>query len=193
VIVARGLQRLSALFVAVERALLSLLVAAIALFVLTNVLLRMVGTTLAWADEIAVHAMILSGFVGASLMLRGRIDPAVLLLHEMLPPRGVRVLRVVISTLAVGFGIVLIHLCWRWFDPLGLIRAGFDVPAFEMATFNFVYTDTTPVLGASSFWFYLIVPWFGLTLTIHAAANLVEDLGAVPRVENPIGTRAADV
>lgn len=162
------------------------------MFVLANVLLRMIGITIAWADEIAIHSMILSGFVGASLMLRGRIDPAVFLLHELLPRRVVRVLRTLISAIAMGFGIVLFYLCWRWFDPLGLIAADFDIGTFEATTFNFIYTDTTPVMGASSFWFYLVIPWFATTLTIHAAANLMEDIGAVDRVENPIRVSASE-
>lgn len=169
-----------------------MLIASIAVFVLSNVLLRLVGITIAWADEIAIHSMILSGFVGASLMLRGRIDPAVFLLHEILPGRIVKGLRIVISVLSAGFGIVLFYLCWRWFDPLGLIAADFDVGTFEATTFNFIYTDTTPVMGASSFWFYLVMPWFAVTLTIHAAANLMEDIGVVERVDNPIRVTASE-
>lgn len=190
--IARAIVRLSSLVVAIERPLLGVLVASIAVFVLSNVLLRLVGITIAWADEIAIHSMILSGFVGASLMLRGRIDPAVFLLHEILPGRVVKGLRIVISVLSAGFGIVLFYLCWRWFDPLGLIAADFDVGTFEATTFNFIYTDTTPVMGASSFWFYLVMPWFAVTLTIHAAANLMEDIGVVERVDNPIRVTASE-
>lgn len=191
--IARAIVRLSSLVAAIERPLLALLIAAIAVFVLMNVLLRMIGVTIAWADEIAIYSMVLSGFVGASLMLRGRIDPAVLLLHELLPRWGVQVLRVIISIVALGFGITMVYLCWRWFNPPGLIAAGFDVATFEGATFNFIYTDTTPVMGASAFWFYLVVPWFGITLSIHAAANLMEDIGAVERVANPIKVVTSEV
>jgi len=190
--IARAIVRLSSLVVAIERPLLGVLVASIAVFVLSNVLLRLVGITIAWADEIAIHSMILSGFVGASLMLRGRINPAVFLLHEILPGRIVKGLRIVIAVLSAGFGIVLFYLCWGWLDPLGLIAADFDVGTFEATTFNFIYTDTTPVMGASSFWFYLVMPWFAVTLTIHAAANLMEDIGVVERVDNPIRVTASE-
>jgi TRAP-type C4-dicarboxylate transport system permease small subunit len=190
---ARATQRLSAAVSWVERTLLMLLMAAIAVFVLMNVLLRGLGITIAWADEMAVYSMILSGFIGASLMLRGRIDPAVLLLHEVSRARVIRVLRLVISVVCVAFGTVLLYTTWLWFDPLGLARAGFDVADFEMSTFNFVYTDVTPIMGLPTWWFYLVMPWFGLTVTIHALANLLEDLGLVARPENPAKIDATEI
>lgn len=182
---ARASLRLSSLVAAAERLLLMALMAAIAGFVLMNVLLRGIGITIAWADEMAVYSMIVSGFVGASLMLRGRIDPAVLLAHEFVSRRGVRALRLVISAVCLGFGIVLLYTTWLWFNPVGLVRAGFDVGAFEGATFNFIYTDVTPIMGVPTFWFYLVMPWFGLTVTLHALANLMEDLGLAARPDNP--------
>ncbi|MFW5641265.1 MAG: TRAP transporter small permease [Roseicyclus sp.] len=190
---ARASQRLSAAVSRIERALLMLLMAAIAVFVLMNVLLRAAGVTIAWADEMAVYSMILSGFIGASLMLRARTDPAVLLLHEVMRQRGRRVLHLIVSVVCVSFGLFLLHASWLWFDPLGLARAGFDVSAFEMSSFNFVYTDVTPIMGLPAFWFYLVMPWFGLTVTIHALANLVEDLGLVARPVNPARIDASEV
>lgn len=163
------------------------LVLAIAGFVLMNVLLRMIGITIAWADEIAVYAMIMSGFVGASLMLRARNDPAVLLLHEMFPIAGRAAFRLIISLIATGFGLTLLYLCWRWFNPVALVASGFDITSFEGATFNFIYSETTPVMGLPSYWFYLIMPWFALTISVHGASNLLEDMGLVERPENPAG------
>ncbi len=179
--------RLSAVLAGIERVLLSGLILAIAGLVLMNVLLRLAGITIAWADEMAVYAMILSGFVGASLMVRARIDPAVLLLHEVVSARVVRVLRGAVSVVVAGFGIGLLHLCWRWFDPVALMHAGFDIAAFEAATFNFIYTDTTPVTAIPSFWLYLIMPWFAASVTVHAFANLAEDLGLAARPDDPAG------
>jgi len=191
--IARAITRVSSAVTALERVMLIFLVAAIAVLVLTNVLLRGIGITIAWADELAVYSMILSGFVGASLMLRGRIDPAVLLLHEFTPARGIRLLRTIVSVVCLIFGIVLLYTTWRWFNPPGLIGAGFDVGTFEMSTFNFIYTDVTPVMGVPTFWFYLVMPFFGLTVAIHAAANLVEDLGWVDRPDNPAKIDATEV
>lgn len=181
------LSRLSAGLSAVERLILRLLIAVLALSVLMNVLLRMIGITLAWADEVGVYSMVLSGFVGASLMLRARIDPAVLLLHEFLPARAVRLLRMTVSALSALFGVILIYLCLRWFDPIQMISVGFDVNAFQAATFNFIYTDRTAITGTPAYLLYLIIPYFALAITIHALTNLCEDLGLIDRPADPAG------
>lgn len=173
------LRRLSDALLLIERPLLMLTTAVVAVLVLMNVTFRLFGVTLAWADELAVLAMTLGGFIGASLMLRARIDPAVLILHDLLPGPFVRVLRVVVSVLAASFGLILFWLCWRWFNLPELAAAGFDVSAFEMSTFNFLYTELTPVLGWRYVWFFLVMPWFSLTLCVHALTNLVEDLGLI--------------
>jgi len=177
----RFLRRLSDALGQIERLALIVLVACVALFVLMNVTFRLFNVTLAWADEMAILSMTLAGFIGASLMLRARTDPAVLILHEMAAQPVVRVLRMLVSALAAGFGLVLIWLCWRWFNLPGLAAVGFDVGAFEMATYNFLYTEQTPVLGLPYFWFFLIMPWFALTLSVHALTNLAEDLGLIER------------
>jgi TRAP-type C4-dicarboxylate transport system permease small subunit len=176
----RLLRALSDGIVRIERVLLILLVLGMVSLVLLNVGFRLFGVTLAWADELAVLAMAWSGFVGASLMLRARLDPAVRLLHEAVGPGAARGLRLAVSTLAAGFGLALIWMNWIWFNPPGLIAAGFDIRAFEAATFNFLYSTRTPVLVWPSFWFYLIMPWFALTLTVHALTNLAEDAGLIP-------------
>lgn len=181
------LSRLSAGLSAVERLFLRVLIATLALSVLMNVLLRMIGITLAWADEVGVYSMVLSGFVGASLMLRARIDPAVLLLHEFLPARAVRLLRITVSALSALFGVILIYLCLRWFDPIQMISVGFDINAFQAATFNFIYTDRTAITGTPAYLLYLIIPYFALAITIHALTNLCEDLGLIDRPADPAG------
>lgn len=175
----RLLRRFSDLLTRIERLLLIVLIALVAIFVLMNVTFRLFNVTLAWADELAVLSMTMAGFVGASLMLRARIDPAVLILHEMLSPRAVRMLRAVVSLLAAGFGLMLGWLCWRWFNLPGLMAVGFDIGEFEMTHFNFLYTEQTPVLALPFFWFFLIMPWFALTLSVHALTNLAEDLGLI--------------
>ncbi len=178
---ARLLQGLSDALVRVERVVLMLLVLGIAGFVLTNVTFRAFRVTLAWADEMAILCMTLAAFVGASLMLRARSDPAVLLLHEVAGPWLLRVLRGIVSALAAGFGMLLFWMCWRWFDLPALVAVGFDVGEFEMATFNFIYSEVTPVMRLPTHWFFLIMPWFALTISVHALTNLAEDLGLITR------------
>jgi len=178
---------LSALLTRIERVALMLLVAGIAVFVLMNVVFRYFGVTLAWADEMAVLCMTLAAFVGAALMLRARTDPAVLILHEMGRPALVRVLRLLVSVLAAVFGVALVWMCWRWFNLPGLMAAGFDVGEFEMTTFNFLYTERTPVMGLPSWRLFLIMPWFAVSVTVHALANLAEDLGLARRADRADG------
>ncbi len=183
----RTLSRLSSYISAIERLLLKCLIGGLALFVLTNVLLRMIGITLAWADELAIYTMVLSGFVGASLMLRARMDPAVLLMHTFVSDRIQRVLMGIVSAVSTAFGMLLCYLCVRWFNPIALMQAGFDVTAFQAKTFNFIYTDLTPVMGIPAYFLYLIVPFFAVGITIHALTNLFEDLGFLERPRDPAG------
>lgn len=181
VLPARLIDRLSLALIAIDKLIMMTLIAAIAVLVLTNVFTRMVGVTIAWIDELAVLCMIMAGFVGASLMLRFRMDPAVTLLHDALGRQGTRVLKVIVALLALGFGIALFYMCWRWFNLPALIGAGFDVRTFEGRTFNFIYTEVTPVMQLPSVIFFAIVPWFALTFTVHAAANLLEEVGVLQR------------
>lgn len=178
---ARLIDRLSLALIAIDKLIMMTLIAAIAALVLTNVFTRMVGVTIAWIDELAVLCMIMAGFVGASLMLRFRMDPAVTLLHDALGTKATRVLKVIVAVLALGFGIALLWMCWRWFNLPGLIAAGFDVRTFEGQTFNFIYTEVTPVMQLPSVIFFAIVPWFALTLSVHALANLLEEVGLLER------------
>ncbi|MBQ2262965.1 MAG: TRAP transporter small permease subunit [Loktanella sp.] len=172
----RLLRQVSEGLIRIERIALIFLVASVAVFVLMNVGFRLFNVTIASADELAILSMTLAGFVGASLMLRARTDPAVQIVYEIASEPIVRGLRMLVSTLAAAFGLILLWLNWRWFNLPELIAAGFDVSTFEMSTFNFLYTETTPVLGLPYFWFFLVMPWFALTLSIHALANLAEDL-----------------
>jgi len=182
--------KVSRLLAAVDRVLLTALIAAITLLVLANVGARSMGFTIAWADELAVYAMIMAGFVGASLMLRLRTAPSVTLLHEVLPERVVRLLRSLIALTALVFAGLLLWMCWLWFDPAGLAAAGFDIRRFEGTTFNFIYTETTPVMGLPASWFFLIMPWFALTALIHAMTNLAEDAGMIAPPTEPPGVDA---
>jgi C4-dicarboxylate transporter, DctQ subunit len=68
-----------------------------------------------------------------------------------------------------------------------LARLRFDEPAFFRETFNAIYREKTLTTGTLKIWFLLVMPWFALTLTVHALANLVEDVGAA------LGRRAAVV
>lgn len=181
---ARLLRGVSDVLAAIDRWLMTLLVALIAALVLLNVGARAFGYTVAWADELAVRSMILAAFPGAALLFRMRRDPSVQILREMVAAPVARVLRAGASLAALVFALLLLWMCWRWFQPLAFMAAGFDVREFQMATGNFIYSDVTPVMGLPSAIFFVIVPWFGLTLTVHALTNLAEDIGLLPRRDN---------
>ncbi|WP_163435817.1 TRAP transporter small permease subunit, partial [Escherichia coli] len=83
----------------------------------------------------------------------------------------------VISTGAVvAFGLALVAMCWLWMDPVGIARAGFDAREFAGETFNFLYTERTQTLNWPTWVLYLILPIFAVSMTIHGAANVLEDL-----------------
>ncbi|TVR11533.1 MAG: TRAP transporter small permease [Salinarimonadaceae bacterium] len=180
---AARLRSLSDLVASIDRKALIALVAALLGLVLANVGTRLAGYTIAWADELAVYCMVWAGFVGAALMLRARTAPAVSALIRFTPPRAGAALRAGASLAAALFGALVIWTCWRWFDPVGIVSAGFDVTRFEAATFNFIYTQTTPVMGLPSVIFYAVLPWFGFGALVHATTNLLEDCGLLPRID----------
>jgi TRAP-type C4-dicarboxylate transport system permease small subunit len=88
----------------------------------------------------------------------------------------------VISTVSViGFGVLLGWMSWLWLDPVGIISTGFDAREFAGRSFNFIYTERTQTLNWPTWILYLIIPLFAVSITIHGLANLVEDIGLLPR------------
>jgi TRAP-type C4-dicarboxylate transport system permease small subunit len=175
--VVRAVGALSAAFAAVERWALIALMGAIFALGVCAVGARALQLAVAWMDEAAVLAMAWSCFLGAALLVRRRMDFGVTLLHDAVPAWAVRALKATISLLVAAFGVFLAVLCWWWFDPVGMAGAGFSVMAFQGATFNFVYSEQTPTMGLPTWWFFLVIPWFAVSLAVHGTANLLEDLG----------------
>jgi len=161
-----------------ERSLLIACVAAILGLILLNVVTRTANAALYWVDEVAVFVMVFATFIGASLMVRKRMDFAVTLLTDRLPDAPRRWAQTLAAALTFGFAVMLLVLCWRWFDLPAFAQTGFDEKAFFRETFNNIYREKTMTTGTLKVWFVLIMPWFALTLTIHALANFVEDLQA---------------
>lgn len=168
-----------------ERVALIVLTAAITLLILLNVVTRSVGQALFWVDETAIYTMIWAVFIGASMQLRLGSAIAVDLVPVMLGRRGRAALRLVVDVIVLLFALALVWLAWIWYDPAGLAAAGFDRSALSMTTFNFIYEEPTVTIGAPKFLFWLIIPIFAVSLTIHAAANLVETLKGEARPSLP--------
>lgn len=153
--------------------------------ILLNVATRYTGMPIYWIDESAVYLVVWLTFVGASAMTRLRLDFAVTLLTERLSERGARIARVLATGGVVAFGVGLAVMCWLWLDPVGYAQAGFDAKAYAGQSFNFVYTERTQTLNWPTWVLYLIMPLFAATLTLHASANILEDLGIVPKQALP--------
>ncbi len=135
-------------FVAVNRWVLILLLAAMACIVFANVALRyLTNESLVWAEEVARHLMIWLTFLGAGLVLRFGGHIAIENLHDLLPGRAGRWLRM-------------------------LIVAGLLVFFATMAWYGAQYTSvmrfqTTAATGISFGWVYLALPLGFVLLIVH--------------------------
>ncbi|MBH1979649.1 MAG: TRAP transporter small permease [Comamonadaceae bacterium] len=181
----RWAMALSTAVLRAERAALTVLMGLLVLLILLNVVTRYSGTPIYWVDEAAVFTMVWLTFVGASVMTRLRMDFAVGLVSDQLPPGGAKVLKVIATLGVLVFALALVWMCWVWMDPRGIAAAGFNAKDYAEASFNFIYTERTQTLEWPTWVLQLILPIFSLTLTVHAFANLLEELEASPRLVHP--------
>ena len=172
---------LSAKLLAAERFAVAGFMFLLTGLILLNVVTRYAGVSLYWVDESAIYSVVFLTFMGASAMTRLRLDFAVTLLTERFSARGVRIAKAVATAIVLLFGLTLLWLCVLWLDPVGMAGAGFDARELAARTFNFIYTERTQTLGWPVWALYMIMPLFALSMTIHSAANLLEDLELVPR------------
>ena len=181
----RWAMALSTAVLRAERAALTVLMGLLVLLILLNVVTRYSGTPIYWVDEAAVFTMVWLTFVGASVMTRLRMDFAVGLVSDQLPPGGAKVLKVIATVGVLVFALALVWMCWVWMDPRGIAAAGFNAKDYAEASFYFIYPERTQTLEWPTWVLQLILPIFSLTLTVHAFANLLEELEASPRLVHP--------
>jgi len=177
----RWVLRASDAVLAVERYVLGGLMTLLVLLILLNVVTRYAGLPLYWVDEASVYAVVWLTFVGASVMTRLRLDFAVGLLTEHLSPKAARAAKAISTGGVLVFGLALLAMCWIWMDPVGIARYGFDAREYAAESFNFLYTEHTQTLEWPVWVLQLIMPLFSCTLSLHALANLLEDLDLAPR------------
>ncbi|KQM72564.1 TRAP transporter small permease [Xylophilus sp. Leaf220] len=168
-----------------ERWLLTFLMTLLVVLILLNVVTRYAGVPLYWVDEASVYAVVWLTFVGASAMTRLRLDFAVTMLTDKLGARAVQVAKLIASGGVLFFALALFAMCWLWMDPVGIARAGFDAKAFAGESFNFLYTERTQTLEWPVWVLQLIMPIFAVCMSLHALANLLEDLRLAPRRLHP--------
>lgn len=168
-----------------ERAVLTGLMALLLGLVLLNVVTRYSGFPLYWVDEASVYAVVWLTFVGASVMTRLRLDFAVTMVTEKLGPRLAHAAKLVASGGVLFFAVALIAMCWLWMDPVGIARHGFDAKDYAAESFNFLYTERTQTLEWPMWALQLIMPIFAVCMSLHALANLLEDLRLAPPRKHP--------
>ncbi|GJG98330.1 TRAP transporter small permease [Cupriavidus pauculus] len=181
----RWVLRASEAVLAVERLALGGLMTLLVVLILLNVVTRYAGLPLYWVDEASIYSVVWLTFVGASIMTRLRLDFAVGLLTEQLPPRLARASKVIATGGVLVFGLAMVAMCWLWMDPVGIVRYGFDAKEYAAQSFNFLYTEHTQTLEWPMWVLQLIMPLFACTLSLHALANLLEDLDLAPRRTYP--------
>ncbi|UYV18262.1 TRAP transporter small permease subunit [Halomonas qaidamensis] len=170
------LQRFSSRLARCEEIAAAALAAAVTCFILTNIAFRALGSPLYWISELAIYSMIWMTFLIAGAVFKRRQGIAVTLLSDLLPQTGRKLIGLWVDAIVLLFALLLVWLCWRWYQPLELAQAGFDTRAFQGHTFNFIYAENTSTLGVKKFWAWLIVPWFALSLSLHGWANLIQSL-----------------
>lgn len=173
----RAVTAASEALLVLERFAIGSLMALLTGLILLNVVTRYSHVPLYWIDESAIFTTVWLTFLGASAMSRLRLDFSMTILTERLPPAAVKAMRVIATLCILSFGLALAVMCWLWMDPVGIAAAGFDAREYGGATFNFLYTERTQTLNWPSWMVYLVMPLFALTLTVHSAANLLEDIG----------------
>jgi len=169
----------------VERWLLTFLMSLLTALILINVATRYSGMPIYWIDEAAVYTVVWLTFVGASAMTRLRLDFAVTMVTEKLGPRKAQIAKVIATGGVLFFALALFAMCWIWMDPVGIASKGFDAKEYAAESFNFLYTEHTQTLEWPVWVLQLIMPIFALCMSLHALANLLEDLHLAPQRQHP--------
>ncbi|MBL3592068.1 MAG: TRAP transporter small permease [Synergistaceae bacterium] len=127
-----------------------------AMIVLTTlqIAFRLLGNALIWSEEVICFALVAATMAGASIAFKRGTHIAVTSLVDRLPPGGQKVMACLIHLTAMAFFVVV-----AWYGIV-LMRS----EAFQ----------TTPALGISMSWIYLIYPVTGAVTLIHLLAALTE-------------------
>lgn len=179
-IVVRAVEAFSDWIACAERFVLRLIAIALPLMILANVVGRAIRMPIYWMDELAILVMVWMALIGTSLTLKTRDAVSITMLVDAVPPALAKGMKILIDVLVLFFGIVLLVLCYRWFDPVTLAQVGFDTREFSGETFNFMYEEKTATLGINKFWFWLVVPLVASSISVHALSNLFKVLSAAP-------------
>lgn len=165
--------RISAAWARVELWCAAGLALTVTLLILLNVVTRSMGNALFWVDELAIYAMAWMTFLGASAAFHHRTAISITMVPDAVSPRIAAIIRKVVDAIVFAFALAMLWFCWRWFMPLELVRAGFDVATFQGQSFNFIYAEPTLTLGVPKYVFWLVMWLFALGTTLHSAMHLL--------------------
>ena len=136
--------------VAINRWVLVVMLAAMACIIFANVALRyLTNDSLVWAEEAGRYLMIWITFLGSGLVLRFGGHVAIEDLQRSLPDRAARMLRMVLVALLMVF---FAAMAWWGIEYM-----------------DFMQYQTTPVMGISYWWVYLVSPIGFVLLMVHLA------------------------
>jgi TRAP-type C4-dicarboxylate transport system permease small subunit len=178
----RRISRLSDGILRVEKRVITLLAAVLAVLVVFNIVTGAARVPIFWVNELAIYTMIWMTLIGASALVRMRASVAVTLVTDVLPLDIRRMVLRIADAVLLLLAVALLILCWQWYDPVALIESGFDLDAFAQDTFKFIYIEPTNTIGIRKFWVWLAAPLMASGMTIHALANLLEG----PREDAPV-------
>ncbi|MGQ2904165.1 MAG: TRAP transporter small permease [Neoaquamicrobium sediminum] len=108
------------IFVAINKWVLVLLLAAMSSIVFANVSLRYLSNfSITWAEEVARYLMIWMTFLGAGLSLRIGGHVAITNLHDFLGTRPQRLLRAFIGLLLICFFVAMMWIGYEYMNRMG--------------------------------------------------------------------------
>lgn len=129
-------------FLATNRWAMIVLLAAMALIVFANVVLRyLTNASIEWGEEVSRHMMIWLTFIGSGIVLRYGGHIAIENLQDACPSRIAKAMRVLVALLLMGFFLMLI-----WTGYAYVQRAMLQLTASTQIPFGYIYA-AIPVGG----------------------------------------------
>jgi TRAP-type C4-dicarboxylate transport system permease small subunit len=129
------MERFEAGFVALNKWLLIVILAAMSVIIFANVGLRyLTSQSIEWAEEVARHLMIWLTFLGCGPVLRYGGHIAIDNLQDGLPPGAARALRLLIALLMLGF-----FACFVYFGLEYMDRTQYQLTPATQISFATIY------------------------------------------------------
>jgi TRAP-type transport system small permease protein len=139
-------------FLATNRWAMIVLLAAMALIVFANVVLRyLTNASIEWGEEVSRHMMIWLTFLGSGIVLRYGGHIAIENMQDALPTTLARVVRALVALLLIAFFIMLM---WTGFAYTQ--RAMMQLTASTQIPFGYIYA-AIPVGGALLLVHFLLI------------------------------------